>query len=162
MYDARLQAPRKPPKSLLSKLFLPYVHTAPSLAISPKYYAILSLNELYQCIIDPETQGFSMHVRSTAIIPQYRQKLAPAPNFQRCYFSVIHCSHTTFQRSGVQLVNFTNRHLPWGTLLYKYRLPQVRSSQTRARKLLAPAPALAYIHIQSNGTPPTRAEGYKS
>ena len=138
------------------------MHTAPSLAISPEYYAILSFNELYQCIIDPETQWFSMHVHSTAIILQYRQKLAPAPHFQHCHFSAIHCSHNPFQKSGVQSVNFPHCYLHWGTVLCKCRLPQVRSPQTRAQKLLAPAPALAYTHIQSNGTPPTRPEGCKS
>ena len=93
---------------------------------------------------------------------QYRQKLAPAPHFQHCHFSAIHCSHNPFRRSGVQSVNFPHCYLPWGTLLCKCRLPQVRSTQTRAQKLLAPAPALAYIHIQSNGIPPTRPEGCKS
>jgi hypothetical protein len=92
---------------------------------------------------------------------QYRQKMAPAPHFQHCHFSPIHCSHNPLRRSGVQSVNFPHCHLPWGTLLCKHRLPQVRSPQTQAQKVLAPAPALGHIHIQSYGTPPTRAEGYQ-
>ena len=103
-----------------------------------------------------------MHVRSTAIMLQYRQKLAPAPHFQHCHFSAIHCSHNPLRRSGVQSVNFPHCHLPWGTLLCKHRLPQVRSPQTQAQKLLAPAPALGHIHIQSNGAPPTRVERFNS